>query len=96
MIKIKIGKPFYFLLLIVVVLGCKSDSEIEENEVFETITVTTFNKAHLGFSSNLNQNVEQTFDFPVDNEKIKEILMYVKLDCPSGGCGAWMYLPILS
>ena len=88
MIISKMSKFCYLILLIVVAIGCKSDSDPEE-EVFETITVNTFNKTHLGFSADLKQSKEQTFDFPESSDNVEEILMYVKLDCPTGGCGAW-------
>jgi len=89
MITSKTIKQLYLIVLLITAIGCKSDSDIEEKEVFETISVNTFNKSHLGFSNDLKQNVEQTFNFPENNENIEEITMYVKLECPSVGCGAW-------
>ncbi|MDX2442730.1 MAG: peptide-N-glycosidase F-related protein [Bacteroidales bacterium] len=50
---------------------------------------TTFNEKHLAFGGGNSQAAIGTFNFPAEQEKIEKITMFVKLDCPIGGCNAW-------
>ncbi|TDS51842.1 peptide-N-glycosidase F-related protein [Myroides indicus] len=51
-----------------------------------TFNYKTFHKVHTAFGDGLSQNVEDSFDFPTDIEKVKSIKMYVQFDCP---CNIW-------
>jgi len=75
-----------FIVLLYSFWGCEKDNITEEEEQRDEITyVTISNNIH-----NINsQAVEKTIKFPEDTENIEEILMYVKLRCPNGKCGAW-------
>ncbi|MFD0762575.1 peptide-N-glycosidase F-related protein [Lutibacter aestuarii] len=83
-------QPLLFTLILFSFSQCGKDSEVNNEEIVPTTTiVNTFNKAHLSFGDGRVQSKEGTFNFPVNSEKITQILMYVKLECPNGGCGAW-------
>jgi len=62
---------------------------LEGNGILLAYRYTTFNKAHLGFGGGLNQALEKTFTLQDDMSNIDKITMFVKLDCPTGGCNAW-------
>lgn len=49
----------------------------------------TFNQQHLAFGSGLSQSSVQTFNLPSDLSDVQSIKMYVKLECPTGGCNDW-------
>jgi hypothetical protein len=56
----------------------------------ENITnVVTFQNAHHAFGSGLSQTHTGTFTFPADMTQIRNITMFVQLECPSGGCNEW-------
>lgn len=56
----------------------------------ETITnVVTFQNVHHAFGTGLSQTHTGVFSFPEDMAQINNIKMYVKLECPAGGCNAW-------
>jgi len=80
-------------LIAVTFIKCGSNSEEEgeieiENELITT-DIQTFNKTHLSFGNGGIQTAKGTFQFLSDNTNVEKILMYVQLDCPSGGCGTW-------
>lgn len=52
-------------------------------------TVTTFDEERVAFGNGYEQAATGVFDFPEDPTNIDQIKMFVKLDCPSGGCNAW-------
>lgn len=84
---------YTFIILSLIVftfINCGGNSEEEEieNELITT-NIQTFNKTHLSFGNGGVQTAKGTFQFLSDNTNIEKILMYVQLDCPSGGCGAW-------
>lgn len=73
-----------------------------ESEGAETVSVSliglgvatihnfsTFEEVHLAFGGSNSQSSEQTFSLMDDVFQIKTIKMYVKLECPSGGCDPW-------
>lgn len=55
----------------------------------ETTTITTFQQVHHAFGENLSQSHTNVFQFPEDMTQISNITMFVKLECPDGGCNAW-------
>lgn len=82
-------KYLHFLLIVFLATSC-SDSDNPETPNEPTLTeLTAFNKALLNFNNGAEQFIENQFQFPENNEKVEQILMYVKLECPEGGCGAW-------
>lgn len=54
-----------------------------------TYNYPTFNQAHVAFGGGNSQFVEQTFTLHPDVSHIEGIKMYVKLECPTGGCDPW-------
>jgi hypothetical protein len=56
----------------------------------------SFNQQHLAFGSGNSQYSIQNFNLHDDVSNIETVKMYIKLDCPSGGCNAWdVYANIL-
>ncbi|WP_298425936.1 peptide-N-glycosidase F-related protein [uncultured Kordia sp.] len=49
----------------------------------------TFEDQRIAFGGGFNQTVTNTYTLHNDLSNIEQILMYVKLRCPSGGCNAW-------
>ena len=49
----------------------------------------TFTNKRLAWGSGFNQAASQNFDLHSDNSNIEAIKMYVRLDCPAGGCDPW-------
>ncbi|MEM6686694.1 MAG: peptide-N-glycosidase F-related protein [Bacteroidota bacterium] len=50
----------------------------------------TFNNQRIAFGGGHNQTVTNTYNLHTDMSNIEQIMMYVKLRCPSGdGCNAW-------
>lgn len=76
-------------LSLALILSCSSDSEPPINEKPTSTTIKTFNKTLLNFADNGSQSATETFSFITSDEKVEKITMYVRLECPSGGCGAW-------
>lgn len=74
-----------FMLLITILANC-TKQPVENNTVPEIINITAFTQTKLNGSS---QSAFQTASFPADMKKAQKVLMYVKLECPTGGCGAW-------
>lgn len=56
---------------------------------FKTLNYSTFSSTRLAFGAGLSQTKVATFNLNPDNTNVKTIKMYVKLDCPSGGCNIW-------
>lgn len=56
---------------------------------FKTLNYSAFSSVRLGFGGGLSQTKISSFDLNPDNTNVKEIKMYVRLDCPSGGCNIW-------
>jgi len=73
--------PAIFLLLMFISVDCHKKPD--EPQI---VTYNTFNQIKL---NGAGQSSEQTFSLPDDVDRIKKIQMYVRLLCPSGGCGAW-------
>lgn len=79
-----------FIVMAFVFLQCGENSDSEELIPDPIVTtIKTFDKTHLSFGGEGVQFKEATFNFPVNSGKIEEILMFVKLECPNGVCGAW-------
>jgi len=77
-------------LITLTFINCGGDSGEEEiKSELKTTNIETFNKTHLSFGDGGIQTAKGTFQFLSDNSNVEQILMYVKLDCPTGGCGAW-------
>jgi len=55
----------------------------------DVIDFTTFDKEHLAFGGNNNQSSTKTFTLHDEQRNVKNIKMYIILECPSGGCNAW-------
>ena len=49
----------------------------------------TFDGQPLGFGGGFNQSAEGVFDLHTDLSNIKEIKMYLQIDCPNTGCDDW-------
>ena len=49
----------------------------------------TFTNKRLAWGSGFSQAASQNFDLHSDNSNIEAIKMYVRLDCPAGGCDPW-------
>ena len=80
------------IFLLTALTGC--DKKPAENTTPEIVKVTPFVKEIL---KNSVQSVIKTASFPSDLSKVNKILMYVKLECPTGGCGAWdVYANVLA
>ncbi|WP_412984568.1 peptide-N-glycosidase F-related protein [Pontimicrobium sp. IMCC45349] len=48
-----------------------------------------FNEQALGFGGGFNQSAAQFFNLHSDLSNIKEIKMYLQIDCPATGCDDW-------
>ena len=48
-----------------------------------------FSKTRLAWGSGLSQSASQSFDLHNNNDNIEGIKMYIRLECPSGGCDPW-------
>ncbi|WP_430413098.1 peptide-N-glycosidase F-related protein [Kordia sp.] len=49
----------------------------------------TFDSQRIAFGGGFNQTVTNTYALHNDLSNIEQILMYVQLRCPTGGCNAW-------
>lgn len=74
-----------FFALLFVLFNCTKKTA-EEAVTPKTINVKAFYQQKLNGSV---QSAFQTASFPADMKKAQKVLMYVKLECPTGGCGAW-------
>lgn len=54
-----------------------------------THNYVAFNAQPLGFGGGFNQSAEGVFNLHSDLSNIKEIKMYLQIDCPSTGCDDW-------
>ena len=48
-----------------------------------------FSKTRLAWGSGFSQSASQSFDLHNNNDNIEGIKMYIRLECPSGGCDPW-------
>ncbi len=48
-----------------------------------------FSKTRLAWGSGFSQSASQSFDLHNNNENSEGIKMYIRLECPSGGCDPW-------
>ena len=48
-----------------------------------------FSKQRLAWGSGYSQSASNKFDLHNDNSNIESIKMFVRLECPSGGCDPW-------
>jgi hypothetical protein len=48
-----------------------------------------FNNQRIAFGGGFNQTVTNTYALHNTMSNIEQIMMYVKLSCPAGGCNAW-------
>ena len=48
-----------------------------------------FSKTRLAWGSGFSQSASQSFDLHNNNDNIEGIKMYLRLECPSGGCDPW-------
>ena len=48
-----------------------------------------FSNKRLAWGSGYSQAASQNFDLHNDNSNIESIMMYIRLECPSGGCDPW-------
>jgi len=54
-----------------------------------TFTYQAFNSQSLGFGGGFNQSANQTFNLHDDLSEIREIKMFLQIDCPNTGCDDW-------
>ena len=79
--------------------GCKKNDEEPKNEnntvtpwegvEGEIRTFNTFQNERLAFGGGHNQASVQTFTLHDEPRNVRNIKMYIKLHCPTGGCNAW-------
>ncbi len=48
-----------------------------------------FSNKRLAWGSGYSQAASQNFDLHSDNSNIESVMMYIRLECPSGGCDPW-------
>jgi hypothetical protein len=48
-----------------------------------------FNETRLAYGGGFSQSSAQTFTLHDDTTNIESVIMYLQLDCPSGGCNEW-------
>ena len=48
-----------------------------------------FSKTRLAWGSGFSQSASQNFDLHNNNDNIEGIKMFIRLECPSGGCDPW-------
>ena len=48
-----------------------------------------FSKTRLAWGSGFSQSALQSFDLHNNNDNIEGIKMYIRVECPSGGCDPW-------
>ena len=48
-----------------------------------------FNETRLAYGGGFSQSSTQTFTLHDDTTNIESVIMYLQLDCPSGGCNEW-------
>ena len=48
-----------------------------------------FSKTRLAWGSGFSQSASQSFDLHNNNDNIEGIKMYIRVECPSGGCDPW-------
>lgn len=83
-------KVSYILIFFALFFGCtNNDESANTEEEFKTYNYKTFNKERLAFGQGLSQTKQKVFKLHEDLSKIKSIIMYAKLICPTGGCNAW-------
>jgi hypothetical protein len=88
--KVTLLSKLVFIIIMFVFVQCGDNSDSAELIPDPVVTtIKTFDKTHLNFGGDGVQSKEASFNFPVNSEKIEEILMFVKLECPDGVCGAW-------
>ncbi|MCL4167703.1 UNVERIFIED_CONTAM: hypothetical protein GTU68_050878 [Idotea baltica] len=56
---------------------------------FETLNFKTFSGTRLAFGAGLSQSKVSSYNLNDDNSNVKTIKMFIKLDCPAGGCNIW-------
>ncbi|WP_298516595.1 peptide-N-glycosidase F-related protein [uncultured Kordia sp.] len=49
----------------------------------------TFDSQRIAFGGGFNQTVTNTYNLHTNMSNIEQIMMYVELRCPTGGCNAW-------
>jgi len=49
----------------------------------------TFSDQRIAFGGGFSQTVTNTYDLHTDMSNIEQIMMYIELRCPTGGCNAW-------
>jgi len=75
-------------LSILFLWGCESENN-NTSEASKVQVIQTFNKERHAFGDTHQQAVEKVFDFQVEPAEVSSISMFIKLDCPEGGCNAW-------
>lgn len=87
-----------FVYLTVVQFSCSnSDANITDETLggndapvsFKLLNYKTFSSTRLAFGTGLSQSKTANFILNQDNTNVKAIKMFVKLECPSGGCNIW-------
>ncbi|MEN8956535.1 MAG: peptide-N-glycosidase F-related protein [Flavobacteriales bacterium] len=81
------------ILLVGYTVSCKKEKEPEtlpwEGVEGDVLNFNTFSNERLAFGGGNNQSSIKTFNLHSDQRNVKEIKMYIKLNCPTGGCNAW-------
>lgn len=86
-------KQYYVYLMMIGLLGfaaCGEEDDAQNApESYGIYTYTTFDRARIAFGNGFERDVTQTFELHGDVRKTAQIMMYIHLTCPSGGCDPW-------
>ncbi|MFT4696499.1 MAG: hypothetical protein ACI8RY_001675 [Urechidicola sp.] len=83
------------IFLISYIASCKKETTTEpDSKPWDGVEgqvkdFTTFDNERLAFGGGNNQTSEKTFNLHEVPNNVKNIKMYIKLECPTGGCNAW-------
>lgn len=76
-------------LFIFFLVACEKNKSGMQEANSKTLNYVTFSSQRMAVGGDYSQTAEKTFNLHPDVTKIKSIKMYVKLDCPQGGCDPW-------
>ena len=61
----------------------------------DMVQVSVFSNERIAFGNGYSQSITKTVNFPVAQEDVQKMIMYIKLRCPDEGCNKWdMYANI--
>lgn len=89
----KTKQLFVLFLSTLFFISCTDESSsptsVRSTSSGKVYTYNIFNKERVAFSNTHQQSVEKDVKLINNIDNVKQILMYVGLTCPSGGCNAW-------